>query len=464
MFLRKGLIFLTLALAALILVGLALAGDPIFSGLLRSYGPSAVGQPLEFENASLSILGGSAEVNELVIGGEKKLLVKIGRSAFDAAVGEAFGGRFHIEEATLDRVVLNLEIDKNGHFIFDPGPPPPEVVKEHGGDAPGPETVPAEERDLAQVVGDLWQRYQTYKEYYDKYGGVFGGGEESADGAAAEDSGRKALLGKPAYLQERAALAAAASEEPGPFWLSKAEISDFSWTTLDQRSGKPILPPIENGTISLHNIGSPPRVAEGEDPVGPATLHAEAAMVDGGNLLFTLEIPHLDQATRLQAQFIGLPAQSLSGALSSSLPYRLNGGLIDLATEGLQFTGDSLSGTVHLELRQAVLEPGPKAKPVLGVSPQEFCKFVNAAMQKEAIAFDFVLGGSPSDPTFSIQNATDLDDLILGALKAEATERVNEEIDKVKSDLEEKAGEKLDPLKDKAKEKLGGLFGGKDGG
>ena len=141
-----------------------------------------------------------------------------------------------------------------------------------------------------------------------------------------------------------------------------------------------------------------------------------------------------------------------------------------MKTDNLQFHDSALQGRVRIELSGASFQEGPRSKPVLGVKPGEFCKVINKALEKNTIAFDFVLGGTPTRPSFTIEHATDLDDLILETLKDEAKERLNEEVDEAKQKLEGKVQEKADELLgDKAKDllgdktpDLGGLFGGKE--
>ena len=460
MIFRKGFFFLLLALIAVLLVVAVFAGDPLFSAALRKYGPVATGQPMEFESASLSILKGQAQVSELQIGPAKKPLIQTKSVLLDAAATDLMAGRLFIEEASLLDMHLRLVIDKNGHFEFDPGPPPAGTNPDD--DAPSTEggagETPAEDRDVVQVVSELWERYQTYKDYYDEYGGIFGGGADEEDVQESEE--RLALAGRPAYLDD-VKNDASAEEEESFFQMKKAEIQNLSWETLDKRTGKPFLPELKQGTLSLLEIGTPD---------GKSTVHATADVAEGGHFLFSLQVPKNEgELTEVSAEVKSVPVDAVRAAINKSLPYRLKGGLLNMKADGLSFNDTSLNGVIHVELSGATFKPGPRSKKVLGVKPSEFCEIMNKALEKNTIAFDFTLGGTPTRPTFDIDNATDLNDLILGTLKDEAKERLNEEADKAKDKLQNKVNDKAsDLLGDKAKGLLGdkkpdigNLLGGK---
>jgi hypothetical protein len=465
MIFRKGLIVLLLVLAGILLIVLAFGGDTLFSSALHRYGPVAIGQPLDFDDAQLSLLEGRAGIDGLVIGTNKRELARFGNITIDASTLGLIDGRLNIEEASINQVHLNLEIDQNGQLIFDPGPPPAGTAQSSGtgGNQAGAKTsTPAADRDLVQIVQEYWQRYQTYQEYYDEYGGVFGDSEESDGEASGAANGRSILRGKPAYLKNRAAA------DAGSFYLTKAEIADFSWTTLDQRTGKPILPEIEKGSITLLSLGSPPESEGAEEEPGPATMHVEANLLDGGLIRLSYSQPHTKGPTRLMAEIKSMPMDSLKEAINQSLPFDLQGGLVDVLTKNINFTNDSLRGQIHLELRNVVLAPRPNSKAVLGIKPADFCRVLNQGMQDHPVAFDFLLGGTPTDPTFEIQNATNLEDLILDALTDEAKARLDAEVDKPKSRAQAEVDKARAKLGDKAKAKLGdkakSLFGGKKKG
>ncbi len=294
MILRKGFFFLLLALIAVLLIVLVFAGDPIFSSALRKYGPKATGQPVDFESASLSILGSNAQVSGLQLGRKNKPLIRTKSILFDAAATDLLAGRLFIENAELLDVHLRLVIDKNGRFEFDPGPPPDGTATEDDAPAPKENPVPAEDRDVVQVVSEMWERYQTYKEYYDKYGGIFSGGDEEA---AEEDAQRIRLAGRPAYLDDVGS--DGEDSEPKFFQMKKAEIANLSWETLDRRTGMPFLPELKQGTLTLLEIGTPD---------GKSTVHANADVADGGRLAFSMEVPKVEsELTSVAAEIQGLP-------------------------------------------------------------------------------------------------------------------------------------------------------------
>jgi hypothetical protein len=475
MIFRKGFLILLLTLTALLVLTAAFAGDPLFKGALRRYGPSAVGQPLDFQDAGLSILGGSAHIDGLKVGPQAEPLAEVGSFRFDADALALLGGRLAIEEAALGKTHLRLIIDEKGKLGFDPGPPPPGTEPKPGKTPPKEEErTPPEDRDLVQIVEELWERYETYKEYYDEYGGVFGGGEETAEEVKAS---RSAWPGKPDYLSAGEGQTA---EQAGFFWLGKAEVADFSWETLDKRTGKQVLPAIAGGTLRFENLGSPPLGEDGKVTTPPSLMHATADFVDGGKMGLSLSLPRDGGYTNLDMVLTDLPIGSLQNAINDSLPYDLAGGLFDLQSTGLRFREGSLLGEVRLQLRGVELKPKKGSPEVLGVKPAEFCTVLNRALGSQPVEFLFELGGSPTDPSFKLKDATDLDDLILDAVVDEAKARLEAEAAAKKAELEQMAkeeaqkledkakselGEKADELLgDKAKKGLGGLLGGKKKG
>lgn len=486
MIFRKGFLILLLTLTALLVVTAAFAGDPLFKGALRRYGPSAVGQPLDFQDAGLSILGGSAHIDALRVGPQAEPLAEVGRFRFDADALALLGGRLAIEEAALDTTHLRLIIDEKGKLGFDPGPPPPGTKPKAGKTPPKQEErTPPEDRDLVQIVEELWERYEAYKEYYDEYGGVLGGGEETAEEVKAS---RAAWPGKPSYLNVGEGQSAA---EAGFFWLGKAEVANFSWETLDKRTGKQVLPAIAGGTLRFENLGSPPVGEDGKVTTPPSLMHATADFIDGGKMGLSLSLPRDGGYTSLDMVLTDLPIASLQNAINDSLPYDLTGGLFDLQSNGLRFKEGSLLGEVRLQLRGVELKAKKGSPEVLGVKPAEFCSVLNRALGSQPVEFLFELGGSPTDPSFKLKDATDLDDLILDAVVDEAKARLTAEAEAKKAELEQKInaekqqledqakaeaqkledkakeelGDKAEELLgDKAKKGLGGLLGGKKKG
>ena len=447
---RKGFVILLMTLTILLVVTAAFAGDPLFAGALRAYGPPAVGQPLDFDDAGLSILGGSAHIDGLEVGPPAEPLAEIATFRFDANALALLGGRMAIEEATLGKTHLRLTIDENGKLGFDPGPPPPET--EPGPDATPPvkeeERTPPEDRDLVEIVKELWERYETYKEYYDEYGGVFGGGEDQSEEIA---KSRAKWPGKPGYLT---AGEGPPAKEASSFWLQQAEISDFSWETLDKRTGKEVLPAIANGTIRLQNLGAPPLDEDGAVTTPTSVIDVTAVFADkGGNMLMTLNLPRDGSFNDLSLQLTELPIDSLRNAVNGSLPYELAGGVFDLIGNA-EFLDQQLRGEIRLQLRGAALQPKTGSPEVLGVKPAKFCSVLNRALGSQPVEFVFALGGSPTDPSFELKDATDLDDLILDAVVDEAEARLRAEAEAQKQELE-----------NKVKKGLGGLLGGnKKGG
>lgn len=441
-FFRTGLLVLVLLLVVLVVGGLTLGGDPLFASALRTYGPGATGQPIDFTDARLSVLGGSAGIDGLLVGTPEHPVLEASAVAFDASTFDLLAGRLHLLEASLDGAVLHLVVDQNGRLSIDPGPPPPEVTAEKPPrERPGREEVPAEERDFVQIVREYWERLQDYEEYYDDIGAVFGGDE---DPAAAEERAartRSAHPGRASYLGD-------AEEEGLSFWLGRAALTGFRWETRDERTGQPLLPPIDSLTLTAERLGDAP---EGE--TGPTSLVGQGRFTNGGEVDFQLDLARDGTPSRLKLKAGGIPVESVVHLVAKSLPYRLKSGTIDLDTRQLRFTDQSLSGKVKVKLVGVELGPTPRSPEVLGLKPKEFTRLLNQALASAPVAFDFVLGGTPTEPSFDIENETSLKDLLTGAVKAEIEDRGKKLLDEKKDEL----------LQGKdAKDVLGGLLGGDD--
>lgn len=452
--LRKGFLLLIFVLVLAIVLGLIFGGDSLFSHALRKYGPAAFRQPVDFTAAQLSVLGGSAGVDDFAVGTEEYPLIDIGRAEIDISTMAVLDGRVVIENAELTGALLHLIVRPDGTLAFDPGPPPPEVVAEEGPVEESADLPPAEDRDFVQIAMEYWERYQKYREYYDM---LLVGGEDGEEGPEEEDLRRAKYPGMPDYVT--AARAVQAQEEPGAFWLEQASITDFNWSTLDKRNGEAILPAVSDFTFRLANIGTPP----GEEQ--PAALYEGSGGLDvGGTLGFKLSLARDGSASTLDFTAEQLPIDPLTGLVNASLPFSIAGGRLDVLTEAVAFTPESLGGSVRLVLHGASLQPKANSPQVLGVSAREFCTLLNAALQKEPVTFVINLGGTPSDPSFDVENETDLGDMLGGAIQAEVERRAGEFIDEKTEELQERLEEQLgdkagDLLKDKVD--LGGLFGGR---
>lgn len=460
--LRKGFLLMVFLLFLMLVGTLIFGGDRLFGHALKKYGPVAFGQPVAFEKAELSILGGSAGIEQFHVGTTEYPLIDIGKAAVDIGTMALLDGRVRIENAQLDNTLLHLIIKEDGTLAFDKGPPPPEVTEEHPMPPAEKPLPPAKNRDLVQIVTEYWDRYQHYKEYYDKVGG-FGGDDASEEEALA----RIAHPGVPAYVSTAMQVAEGVSE--GVFWLENAEINDFAWKTTDLRKNKPILPEIEDFHFQLQNVGTPP------SGVAPAAVYAgKGALKVGGAIDFRLGLSRDGQDSTLDFTAEDLKINSIARLANRSFPFTIRGGTIDFGTSELRFNPASLSGGVRVVLKGTELSPKKGSPTVLGVAPNEFCSLLNSALQDQPIAFMIRLGGTPSAPTFTIENETDLGDLLGGAVKAEVERRAQELIDEQSGKLMEKAtdlideklGDKLpDGLGDQLKDGLGGaLEGGLDVG
>ena len=443
--LRKGfLILLAIVLIGLI-TGIALGADALFGKALRAWGPYAFGgQPVKFADSELSVFGGRANVTDFHAGTEAKPLLDLERGALEVSIGAALAGRVHIREATLTGARLHFIVEKDGTLAVDPGPPP---EKERAKKPPPARETPlpkAENRDVIQIMGEYWDRYQQYKEYYDKYGGVFAGG----DGEAEEKTAPARFPGKPDFVADAQARAREERDALGVFYLESAAIEDFGWETVDRRTGAPILPELKSFTFALERLGTA--------PVGmlePATIRGEGSFASGGSLQFRLDLSRTAEPSALDFSALGIQVDEIADLSKMSLPFKVAGGIMDLKTAALRFASDSLSGTVSVELRGARVTAKKNAPPVLGVEPQEFCKLLNQALAAGPVAFSIVLGGTPTSPQFDVENEMDLGDLLGGAVKAEVTRRANELMDEKKGELQGK-------LEKEAKEKLGDKAGG----
>ncbi|MFT4543512.1 MAG: hypothetical protein ACI841_001340 [Planctomycetota bacterium] len=462
---RKTLTRLVLLFILLGGIGLAIGGDIFFPIALKRFGPTAIGQQVNFQEARLSLLGGSAEVDQLHIGNPDRPLIELGQMLFDAGIRDLLSGRILIEIASLTNGQLRLEIDKNGRFTFDPGPPPSgtEVTEPQPEDEQAGEPTPEADYDLAQIIAELWDRYQEYEGYYDEYGGIFSGSDEAGGDSSSggdKQTGADPKSGDGGTTQEDA---------DGLFWLAKAEIADFRWTTIDHRNGNPILPPIERGTLTLLDIGQADAARAAELKVGPATVRADLELSGGGVFRFDLQMPREARANSLLVELRDLPVEALGMSLGSSLPFRLSGGFVDVRTEGLTFSDDSLTGTLSLELRDVKVSPRKGAKKVLGIAPKDFCRVLTRALKKDQIAFVFGLSGRPTKPKFELEDAPRLEKMVLEALEEEIRERAEAELKKLQDkadaivgDLEDKADavvSELEGLEGKAKGAIGDIEG-----
>lgn len=463
--LRKGFLILFLVVLLLLALGVTLGADTLFKRALRAWGPQAFGgQPVEFAEAELALLGGRAGVTEFRAGTAQEPLIELGKGELSVSVGAALGGRVHVRNAELSGARLHLIVEEDGTLAFDPGPPPPEVAA--GTPAPPRERpLPkAENRDLIQIVSEYWERIQTYKEYYDEYGGIFagGGGEKPAPPAPA------LFPGKPDFVAAAQERRRAERKGRGIFWLESAAIEDFRWETLDRRTGKPLLPALAGFSFALEHLGAPP---QGETM--PATVRGEGALADGGKIGFRLDLARDGGDSALEFSALGVPTDALVALAKNALPFQVGGGNLDVVADGLRFRDDALAGRVRVELRGATVKPRRISPQVLGVEPEVFCQLLNDAIARAPVAFAIALGGTPTRPTFDVENETDLGELLGGAVKAEVQRRaaalINEQAGKLGEKLGEKLGDKLGPdaaglgglLGDKAKEGLGGLLGGK---
>ncbi len=439
--LRKGFLILFAIVLLGLIAGIVLGADALFAKALRAWGPYAFGgQPVEFADSELSILGGRANVTEFHAGTAASPLLDLQRGALEVSIGAALAGRVHVREATLTGARLHFIVNADGTLAVDPGPPPAEEKAKNPQPKRETPLPKAENRDVIQIVAEYWDRYQHYKEYYDEYGGIFSGGE----GEKEEKPAPARFPGKPDFVAAAQARARAEREARGAFYLEKAAIEDFRWETIDQRTGAAILPELKSFTFALERLGSAPAGV-----VEPATIRGEGGFASGGSLKFRLDLSRTAEPSALDFAALGLPVDEIAELSKMSMPFKIAGGLMDLQTAGLRFSGDALAGTVRVELRGAKISAKKNAPQVLGVEPQEFCKLLNQALAAGPVAFSIVLGGTPTRPSFDVENEMDLGDLLGGAVKAEVQRRAGELMD-----------EKKEELKDRLEKEAGGLLEG----
>ena len=475
---RKGLAVLLLVVVLLFVLGLTFGADTLFRHAMQSGAEAALGAPVSIEDTELSLFSGSAAISGFHGGTEKSPLLDFSEARFDVSVGAALDGRAHIEQATLEGLRIHLLIDEQGKLSWDSGPPPADAPKAEAPPQTAPDATPPpppEEQDLTQVLQAYWLRYQEYKPYYDEHGGFFGGGGESEEEEAARQRAR--WPGKPDAVAAAQSADAAATEARGAFWIDQAAIEDFAWNTLDERTGKPLLPALASGSLRMNAIGTPP---DGSSPA--SGLAGEAKLVNGGDLSFNWSGSRDGSPSGLALTASAISVQDLLPLAGASFPYDVIGGTLAVGTDDLAFAKDHLSGTIRLELADGQLSARADSPEVLGVDAKEFCSLLNTALGSQPVAFVIELGGTPAAPKFKISNATDLGDMLGGAIKAEAErlarEFVDEQtaelenlVDTEKAELERKAAEekaelqrKADAekakLEEKAKEGLGRIIGG----
>ena len=446
---RKGLTALLVLVLVATVLGLTLGLDWLFARAVRSGGAAALGAPVDFDGAGFALFSGRATVDGFHGGTAEHPLLDFEHAALQVSPGAALGGRVQIDEATLDGLVLHLVIDEQGKLGWDPGPPPADT--EPAQDAPpAPPAEPAEDADLVQILREYALRLRTYKEYYDKYGGVFGGDGDAEEGPAAE---RVRWPGKPEAVRLAQAEDAAAAAAQGVFWLAEAAISDFSWNTLDQRNGEPLLPALSSCSLNLSALGTPP---DGSTP--PSEVRGEATFAAGGELGFALALSRDGSPHALTLNATGLLLVELMPLAGQSFPFKIEDGTVDVVAEEFRFAADSLDGSVRLRLAGARLSPKPDSPKVLGVRPGEFCRLLNAALEAVPVEFVLRVGGSPGRPTFRIENESEIGDALGGAIRAEVERRAREFVDEQRQELEEEGRNRLEGLID---EKVGGDLGDK---
>lgn len=449
---RKG--FLALLLLVVVLFGVVnlFLVDGLFAGALRRFGPHAAGgQPVEFQDASVALASGGAEILGLQIGPSSEPMIESGRVAAAVSPWALLGGSLQIEEAVLEDTLLRLVVDENGRFRFDPGPPPPGTEGDGGVEE---ERTPAQDRDVIEIVEEYWERLQRYKKYYDQVG-IFGGDDEEGEdpGSAGESEeeeakGRERWAGRPAYLQE-------VPETGGGLWIGHAGVENLHWETLDERTGQPILPAVNHLSLLADRLGTAPAGV-----VEPATLQGEGEFASGGRLSFLLEMSRTGEAHGFQFKAEDLPSEMLAPLVRNSVPYRLRGGTMDFLTRGLQFTETELKGSIRLVLRGVELKATRKAPDLLGLSAQDFADRLSQAAKEKPLRIDLILGGNPTSPSFELK-ARNLDELLLGVVEDEVRDRAGKLID-------QEAGKLLDGKADGllegegAGDLLQGVLGGKD--
>ena len=432
---RRGFLVLAGAATPVVGGGLLLAADPLFESGLRKYGPQTLRQPVAFAEADLSAFLGSARVDQLVIGPPEQPLVQAGHIGFSAAPLNFIRGRVRIDEAVLDDAVIHLVVGRDGKFSFDPGPPPPQTPKSREPKKRRRKELPAEpERDFVQIAAEYWDRLMQYKEYYDRIGALKGGED------VAEEDPERRRGGRASYLRGR--------QPPGSgFWLGEIGLENFRIETRDERTGKPLIPPVQSVTLKLENFGDAPAGF-----FGPAVLRAGAEFAGGGALRFHLELARDGGPNGLRFLARGLPVGEWLHLAAASLPWDIPRGTLDLEADHLRFTGDSLQGSVKLTLRGVRLRAKPDAPDVLGVRAAEFTRILNEGLEQGPIVLEIGLSGTPTAPDFAFLNARTPAELILNGLRREAEDRLRQE-------LQEEGQQRLNELLGDRAPDLGPLLG-----
>lgn len=448
--LRKGFLILFAIVVLALTLAVVVGADALFGKAIRAWGPYAFGgQPVDFADSELALLGGRASVTGFHAGTAQEPLLDLERGALEVSIPAALGGRVHVVNAELTGTRLHFNVRADGTLAVDPGPPPEAERRGKSAEPRAEPLPPPANRDIVQIVGEYWERIQTYRDYYDKYGGIFAGGGEQADKPAPTR-----FPGKPDFVAK--AQAADRAARGGAFYLERAAIQDFRWESLDARTGKPILPDLKSFTFALERVGAAPAsVTE------PAVIRGAGELTEGGTIEFALNLSRTKDLSSLDFGAVGLPTDRIAELAKSSLPFRVAGGTLDLKTQNLRFDDKRLRGRIRVSLANSKVLPKKGSPKVLGVEPQEFCRLLNDALTRAPVAFSIVLGGSPTRPSFEIDNETDLGELLGGAVKAEAERRAKELVDQKKEELQDKVG---DQLQDRLGDRAGGLLDGVRGG
>ncbi|MAU41124.1 MAG: hypothetical protein CMF31_05845 [Kordiimonas sp.] len=120
---KKFLIILGVIIVALVIVGAVVAGQSgtIIQQAVVKGGPQVTGSRVDLKAADVSLLGGSAALEGLVIGNPEGFksdhAFKIGKAAMELDVSSLFSDVIHIESINIDAAELVYELGKGGSNI-----------------------------------------------------------------------------------------------------------------------------------------------------------------------------------------------------------------------------------------------------------------------------------------------------------------------------------------------------------
>ncbi|MEW6746453.1 MAG: hypothetical protein AB1486_27245 [Planctomycetota bacterium] len=451
-FIRSGLIVLIVLTLGVLFVSAEFLSGGLISWALSTTVTEATGARVEIEQSDASLLNAnlSFEKVDLFPYFETKEALFHGEKAFASLdLGAALSGRIWIPELSLTGGIVTLKRDENGRLNIDPGDPP-------AGAEPDPEAGPPfelpEGADIIQQIGDLIDRLQRYKGYYDKVK------REKQQKAAEEKARERVYPGQASYLVK-----SAEALEPR-LWIKRIEASNLRVVTHDARTGKPFLP-FDSISLLIENLTEDSQLTR-----QPIVYSLAAQTLDAGNwsIRYATAVQGAAKTPLDQMSFSlsAVPFEKVASLVSESLPFRLAGGTLDLetidrkgATAGeakaaaapLRIGLDKVRGAVRLSLNGAKLLEARGGGDILGLPAGTFTELFNYALTAAPLKLVFSVDGRPSRPQIQLLNGKKLLQTLRDRATGAAEEKVRALANLVTAEAQARAEQGLQQAKDLSK-------------